>query len=68
MGNDIITSFGTAASMLGNIGPGLGKYGPFTNYSSVPDAGKWFLSGLMLLGRLEMMTVLILFSRSFYRK
>lgn len=68
MGNDIITSFSTAASMLGNIGPGLGKYGPFSNYSTVPEAGKWFLSGLMLLGRLEMMTVLILFSKSFYRK
>lgn len=68
MGYDIITSFGTSAAMLGNIGPGLGSFGPFTNYSALPVAGKWFMTVLMLLGRLELMTVLILFSRSFYRK
>jgi trk system potassium uptake protein TrkH len=68
MGYDLITSFGTAASLVGNIGPGLGIFGPFSNYSAAPIAGKWFMSGLMLLGRLEVMTVLILFSRSFYRK
>ena len=67
MGYDIITSFSTSASMLGNIGPGLGTFGPFTNYSTVPMAGKWFLSGLMLLGRLELLTVMILFTRNFYR-
>ena len=67
MGYDIITSFSTSASMLGNIGPGLGTFGPFSNYSTVPMAGKWFLSGLMLLGRLELLTVLILFTRNFYR-
>ncbi|MBE3093822.1 MAG: TrkH family potassium uptake protein, partial [Actinobacteria bacterium] len=67
MGYDIITSFSTSASMLGNIGPGIGTFGPFTNYSSVPMAGKWFLSGLMLLGRLELLTVMILFTRNFYR-
>lgn len=68
MGYDIITSFSTSAAMLGNIGPGLGSLGPFSNYSALPEAGKWFMSGLMLLGRLELMTVLILFSRSFFRK
>jgi trk system potassium uptake protein len=68
MGYDLITSFGTSASMLANIGPGLGKLGPFSDYSTVPVAGKWFMSFLMLLGRLELITVLILFSRSFYRK
>jgi len=67
MGYDIITSFSTSASMLGNIGPGLGSFGPFTNYSTVPMAGKWFLSGLMMLGRLELLTVMILFTRNFYR-
>jgi trk system potassium uptake protein TrkH len=66
MGYDIITSFSTSASMLGNIGPGLGTFGPFTNYSALPMAGKWFLSILMLLGRLELLTVMILFSKSFY--
>ena len=68
MGYDIITSFGTAVAMLGNIGPGMGSLGPFSNYSMVPVAGKWFFSGLMLLGRLEIMTIMILFARSFYRK
>ena len=67
MGYDIITSFSTSASMLGNIGPGLGTFGPFTNYSALPMAGKWFLSLMMLLGRLELLTVMILFSRNFYR-
>jgi trk system potassium uptake protein len=67
MGYDLVTSFSTSASMLGNIGPGLGTFGPFTNYSAVPMAGKWFLSGLMLLGRLELLTVMVLFTRSFYR-
>jgi len=68
MGYNIITSFSTSASMLGNIGPGLGTFGPFTNYSALPMAGKWFLAVLMLLGRLELMTVMILFSKSFYSK
>jgi trk system potassium uptake protein TrkH len=67
MGYDIITSFSTSASMLGNIGPGLGTFGPFTNYSALPMAGKLFLSLLMLLGRLELLTVMILFSKNFYR-
>ena len=67
MGYDMITSFSTSASMLANIGPSLGTFGPFTNYSALPMAGKWFLSGLMLLGRLELLTVMILFTRSFYR-
>lgn len=68
MGYDIITSFSTSAAMLGNIGPGLGTFGPFANYSTVPAAGKWFYSILMLLGRLEIITVLILFTKNFYRK
>jgi trk system potassium uptake protein TrkH len=67
MGYDMITSFSTAASMLANIGPSLGSFGPFSNYSSLPVFGKWFLSALMLLGRLELLSVMILFTRSFYR-
>jgi trk system potassium uptake protein len=67
LGYDIITSFSTAASMLANIGPGLGRFGPFSDYSSLPMAGKYFLAGLMLMGRLELLTFLILFSKSFYR-
>lgn len=67
MGYDMISSFSTAASMLANVGPSLGTFGPFSNYSALPVTGKWFLSVLMLLGRLELLTVMILFSRSFYR-
>ncbi len=67
MGYDIVTSFSTSAAMLGNIGPGLGKLGPFSDYSAVPVFGKWFFSLLMLLGRLEMISILILFSKSFYK-
>lgn len=67
MGYDMITSFSTASSMLANIGPGLSPSGLFRNYADMPETGKWFLSGLMLLGRLELLTVMVLFSRSFYR-
>lgn len=67
MGYDIVTSFSTAASMLANIGPSFGEFGPFSNYSEIPVAGKFFFSGLMLIGRLELLTFLILFSKSFYR-
>ncbi|MDD3877542.1 MAG: TrkH family potassium uptake protein [Bacteroidales bacterium] len=65
---DFETSIGSVASCLGNIGPGLGKTGPVGNYSSITDFGKWFLSFLMLLGRLELFTVLILFSPGFWKK
>jgi trk system potassium uptake protein TrkH len=67
MGYDLITSFSTSASMLANIGPGIGTFGPFTNYSAMPMGGKIFLTGLMLLGRLELLTVMILFTRGFYK-
>jgi trk system potassium uptake protein TrkH len=64
---DITTSFSTAASMLGNIGPGLGSFGPLTTYADMPSMGKWVLCILMLLGRLELMAVIILFTGGFYR-
>lgn len=67
MGYDIQTSFGAVAASLGNIGPGLGDVGPTDNYAHFPAFGKWFLSFLMLIGRLELFTVLILFSRTFYK-
>jgi trk system potassium uptake protein TrkH len=68
MGYDIITSFSTSAAMLGNIGPGIGSFGPFTNYAGVPMAGKWFFSFLMLIGRLELFSALVLFTGGFYRR
>jgi len=67
MGYDMISSFSTSASMLANIGPSLGTFGPFSNYSALPMSGKWFLSALMLIGRLELLTVMILFTKSFYK-
>lgn len=63
---DMDTSMGAVASCLGNIGPGLGSVGPVFTYSAVPDEGKIFLSLLMMLGRLELFTVLVLFTPSFW--
>ncbi len=67
LGYDLETSFSAVAATLGNIGPGLEAVGPSMNYAHFPVFGKWFLSFLMLLGRLEIFTVLVLFSKSFYR-
>jgi trk system potassium uptake protein TrkH len=68
MGNDLETSIGTVAATLGNIGPGLGDVGPAGNYGQFSIFGKWFLSFLMLIGRLELFTVLVLFTKAFWRK
>lgn len=67
-GIDIETAAGAVASTLGNIGPGIGSVGPKFSYSHFPDAVKWILSFLMLLGRLELFTVLILLTPYFWRK
>jgi len=68
IGYDLESSFGAVAATLGNIGPGIGAVGPVENYSHIPAFGKWFLSFLMLIGRLELFTVLILFSPGFWKK
>ncbi len=68
LGLDFESSLGSVAACLGNVGPGIGLVGPVHNYSFIPVAGKWVLAFLMLLGRLELFTVLILFSASFWRK
>lgn len=68
MGLDMPTSFGSVAATLGNIGPGLGNVGPTDNYGHIPTPGKWFLTFLMLSGRLELYTVIILLSPSFWKK
>ncbi|MEA3463387.1 MAG: potassium transporter TrkG [Bacteroidota bacterium] len=68
LGNDLNTSIGAVAATLGNIGPGIGKVGPALNFSEIHVAGKWFLSFLMLVGRLELFTVLVLFSPMFWRR
>ncbi len=53
---------------IGNMGPGLGTCGPAFSWSALPDAAKWLLSFLMLLGRLELFTVLLLFTSDFWKK
>lgn len=68
IGSDLETSIGAVAACLGNIGPGIGDVGPAENFSNIPVIGKWFLSFLMLIGRLELFTVLVLFSPEFWRK
>ena len=68
LGYDLETSLGAVAATLGNIGPGIGRVGPIENYAHIPVFGKWFLSFLMLIGRLELFTVLVLFSPSFWKK
>jgi trk system potassium uptake protein TrkH len=56
------------ASALGNIGPGLGEVGPAANYAGVPAAGKWLLSVIMIVGRLEVFPVILLFTRELWRR
>jgi trk system potassium uptake protein TrkH len=67
MDPDMESSMGAVATCLGNIGPGLGNVGPAENFLHVSPLGKWFLSFLMLLGRLELFTILVLFSPSFWK-
>jgi len=67
-GLDFLTALSSAASAIANVGPALGPVsGPNGTYQSMPDAAKWLLSAGMLLGRLELFTVIVLFSRSFWR-
>ncbi|MCB2221314.1 MAG: TrkH family potassium uptake protein [Bacteroidetes bacterium] len=68
MGLNFDTAIGATIATLGNIGPGIGGVGPIENYAFLPGAAKWLSSFLMLLGRLELFTVIILFSPSFWRK
>ncbi|MCD4734773.1 MAG: TrkH family potassium uptake protein, partial [Bacteroidales bacterium] len=68
LGLDFKTAIGATIATLGNIGPGIGNVGPVDNYAFIPDIGKWFLSFLMLLGRLELFTIIILLSPSFWKK
>ena len=67
-GYDFMTSVSGAATALANVGPGLGpEIGPAGNFSGLADSAKWVLSAAMLLGRLELFTVLILFLPRFWR-
>ena len=68
MGVDLVTSFTAVASAIGNIGPGFGLVGPAENFAHIPSMGKWLLIWCMLLGRLEIFTVIILLVPEFWRK
>jgi trk system potassium uptake protein TrkH len=68
LGVDFVTAFGAVAAALGNIGPGFGGVGPVDNFSQIPYLGKWLLIWCMLLGRLEIFTVIILLVPEFWRK
>ena len=68
MGVDFTTSFAAVAATIGNIGPGLGLVGPTDNFAQIPYLGKWVLIWCMLLGRLEIYTVIILLVPEFWRK
>jgi trk system potassium uptake protein TrkH len=68
LGLDLVTATSSVVAALGNIGPGLGLVGPVLNYADVPAAGKLVLSFCMLLGRLELFTVMVLLVPSFWRR
>ncbi len=68
MGLDLQTALSASATAITNVGPGLGPIvGPAGNFAALPDAAKWILSVAMLLGRLEIFSVLILFDPQFWR-
>jgi trk system potassium uptake protein TrkH len=68
LGVDVLTSFAAVVACIGNVGPGLGDVGPTENYAAIPALGKWVLGFCMILGRLEIYTVLVLFVPEFWRK
>ncbi|MCL1593925.1 MAG: TrkH family potassium uptake protein [Actinomycetia bacterium] len=65
---DMVSTVSAVATSIGNVGPGLGDVGPTSNYLAIPAAGKWLLSALMIVGRLEILPILILFNREVWRK
>ncbi len=66
--SDVVTSVSAVVASLGNIGPGLGEVGPTSNYALVSIPGKWMLSMLMIVGRLEILPILIFFTPAVWRK
>ena len=66
-GLDFLSSIGASAASLGNVGPSLGDFGPVSTYTTMPAVGKIWCSFLMLVGRLELFTALILFTPYFWR-
>lgn len=69
IGLDPLTAISGSITAVANVGPGMGPViGPSTNFASLPDAAKWILSFGMLLGRLEILTVAVLFFPSFWKQ
>ncbi len=68
LGLDYVSALGASIACLGNIGPGFGIVGPSENFAAIPNLGKWVLSFAMMIGRLELFTVLILFSPKFWHE
>ena len=66
-GYDLATAISTALTAIGNVGPGLGAIGPYENFAHFPGAVKMVLCAVMLLGRLEIFTLLVFFSREFWK-
>ncbi|MCL1601050.1 MAG: TrkH family potassium uptake protein [Actinomycetia bacterium] len=67
-GTDVVTIVSSVATSLGNVGPGLGEVGPTGNFLGIPWAAKWLLASLMIVGRLEILPILILFNREVWRR
>lgn len=67
LGMDIISAMGAVIASLSNIGPGLGSVGPIDNYSHIHSAGKWILSFCMIIGRLELFTALVIFTKVYWK-
>jgi trk system potassium uptake protein TrkH len=68
LGLDLMSAFSATFSCVGNVGPAFGTMGPTETYTHVPVAGKWVLSFLMMAGRLEIFTVMLLFTPAFWKR
>jgi trk system potassium uptake protein len=67
-GLDLVSSFSAVIASINNMGPGMGKIGPSSNFSVLSDAQTWICTVAMLLGRLEIFSVLVLFTGTFWRR
>ena len=63
-----LESFSGMVTCISDVGPGLGEIGPANNFANIPSFSKWFMSFIMLVGRLELFTVLLLFTPIFWKK
>ena len=68
LGVDFLEAISAVATSVGNVGPGIGSIGPSENFSALPDASKWVLAFLMLMGRLELFTVALIFTPYFWKR